>query len=118
MFKRKPKSDEDRVVPPPRVVAIISKQQIVELWHIHRLRTNYKEREIDLPKEIHSNIVNGRRERHQVHRRQLSRQEWGHFVIERYQATRMLPWTPSVGLMMLIPGTLLAAGSASQGISE
>ena len=28
----------------------------------------------------------------------------------------MVPWMPSLGLMMLIPGTLLAAGSASQGI--
>jgi hypothetical protein len=26
----------------------------------------------------------------------------------------MLPWTPSLGLIMLIPGTLLAAGSANQ----
>jgi hypothetical protein len=30
----------------------------------------------------------------------------------------MLPWTPSLGLAMLIPGTLLAAGSARQGIMQ
>ena len=30
----------------------------------------------------------------------------------------MLPWTPSLGLTMLIPGTLLAAGSANQGIMQ
>lgn len=102
----------------PRVVAIIAKKQIVELWHIYLLRRDYKERDIELPAEIRTCVVNGRQERFKFNRRQLARQQWGHCLIRRYQATRMVPWTPSVGLAMLIPGTLLAAGSANQGIMD
>jgi len=102
----------------PRTVAIVAKNQVIELWHIHRLRSSYKEREVHLPAEIRTRTVNGRREQCELQRRHVSHQEWGRFMIRRYQATRMIPWTPSIGLMMLIPGTLLAAGSANQGIME
>jgi hypothetical protein len=103
---------------PHRIVSIIAKKQIVELWHIYLMRTDHRERDIELPAEIERRVVNGRWERCEVRRRQLAHQEWGHFVIRRYQATRMLPWAPSIGLSMLIPGTLLAAGTANQGIAE
>src|SRR6476661_8302668 len=101
-----------------RVVGIVSKAHVLEIWHIHLVRTAYRERDSELPSEVRTRVVNGRRERQRVYRRELARQEWGHFLIRRYQATRMLPWTPSLGLTMLIPGTLLAAGSARQGIMQ
>jgi hypothetical protein len=99
---------------PPRVVGIVSKANLLEIWHIHLMRTAYRERESELPCEVRTRVMKGRREHQRVYRRELARQEWGHFLIRRYQATRMLPWTPSLGLTMLIPGTLLAAGSANQ----
>jgi len=99
---------------PPRVVGIVSKANVLEIWHIHLMRTAYRERESELPCEVRTRMMKGRREHQRVYRRELARQEWGHFLIRRYQATRMLPWTPSLGLTMLIPGTLLAAGSANQ----
>src|SRR4026207_1046826 len=102
----------------PRTVAIVAKNQVIELWHIHRLRSSYKEREVHLPAEVRTRTVNGRREQCDIQRRHLAHQEWGQFMIRRYRVTRMIPWTPSMGLMMLIPGTLLAAGSANQGILE
>ena len=102
----------------PRVVAIIANNRIVEIWRIHLLRTDYRERTHEFPKRVRTRVVGGRPEHCEVHRTQLARQEWGRFVIRRYQAARMLPWTPSLALMMLIPGTLLAAGSANQGIME
>lgn len=98
----------------PRIVGIVSKTNVLEIWHIHLVRTAFRERESELPPAVRTRLVNGRRERQHVYRRELARQEWGHFLIRRYQATRMLPWTPSLGLIMLIPGTLLAAGSAHQ----
>ena len=70
------------------------------------------------PAEIQARVVDGRQERREVHRTQLARQEWGHFIIRRHQATRMLRWAPTIGLTMLIPGTLLAAGSANLGIAQ
>src|SRR5579864_2008336 len=105
-------------IQPPRIVTIVTKDQIVEVWHVYSGATNYKERDVELPAEVGTILVNGQRVRLDIYRRQLHRQEWRHLVIRRYQATRMLPWTPSVGLAMLIPGTLLAAGSANQGILE
>ena len=101
-----------------KVVAIIAGKEVVELWHVFLERRDHRERDLNLPPEVETRFVSGRRERSIVYRRQLDRQEWGHFVIRRYQATRMLPWTPSLGLAMLIPGTLLAAGSANQGIMQ
>jgi hypothetical protein len=115
MFKAKA-SPLDAASIAPRLVAIVSKQQVVELWHIQHQRTKYRERESSLPTEIRTRVLNGRRERCDVHRRQVAVQAWGHFVIRRYQATRMGPWLPSLGLGMLIPGTLMAAGTASQGV--
>lgn len=94
-----------------RLVAIISKKQVMEVWHIYRERTVYREREVDLPQNVHGRLpADGRG----LYRRQISRQEWGHFVIRRYHATQIQPWMSSLGLTMLIPGTLLAAGSANQ----
>lgn len=94
-----------------RLVAIIAKKQVVEVWHIYRERTTYKEREVDFPQTARGRVtVEGRG----VYKRQISRQEWGHFVIRRYHATQIQPWMSSLGLTMLIPGTLLAAGSANQ----
>jgi hypothetical protein len=104
----------DRPAEGPKVVAILAKNKVVEIWHIHREREDFEERDVELPKEVRTRTMNGHRESYDVHRRQLSRHEWGYFVIRRYKATRMLPGTRSLGLMMLIPGTLLAAGSASQ----
>jgi hypothetical protein len=94
-----------------KLVAIIAKKQVVEVWHIYRERTSYREREVDLPQTMRGRMTVGGRG---VYRRQISRQEWGHFVIRRYQATQIQPWMSSLGLTMLIPGTLLAAGSANQ----
>jgi hypothetical protein len=97
-----------------RLVAIATKKQIVEIWQIHRARTNYREREVDLPQEVRGRLVHGQRQRYRTYKRQLFRQQWGHFVIRRYQATQIQPWMSSLGLALLIPGTLLAAGSANQ----
>jgi len=118
MFNFESRSNGAGLTQPTRVVAIIKKQQVVELWHIFLQRTDYKERDIDLPVESTTRVVNGRRQRRDVYRRKLARQAWGHFVIKRYRATRMLPWTPALALTMLIPGTLLAAGTANQGILQ
>jgi len=117
MFERKPiPVGSDESAQPSRVVAITAGSQIFEIWHIQRIRTVYKERDVELPKQRRSRVVNGQRQRYHVYRHQLAHQEWGHFLIRRYQATRMIPWMPSAGLSMLIPGTLLAAGTANQGI--
>ena len=94
-----------------RLVAIIAKKQVVEVWHIYRQRTVYREREVDLPQKVRDRTT---AEGRGVYRRQISRQEWGHFAIRRYQSTQIQPWMSSLGLIMLIPGTLLAAGSANQ----
>ena len=94
-----------------RLVAIIAKKQVAEVWHICLERSTYREREVDLPQKTRGRVmVEGRG----ICTRQISRQEWGHFVIRRYHATQIQPWMSSLGLMMLIPGTLLAAGSANQ----
>ncbi len=108
--------DSEDAVPSLRAVAIIEKSQILEIWHIQLLRTVYKERDLELPKILRSRTINGQRQRYNVYRRQVAHQEWGHFVIRRYQATRLIPWMPSLSMGMLIPGTLLAAGTASNGI--
>jgi hypothetical protein len=94
-----------------RLVAIIAKKQVVEVWHIYRERTVFREREIDLPQKGPGRV---RVERRGLYKRQILRQVWGHFVIRRYHATQIQPWMSSLGLTMLIPGTLLAAGSANQ----
>lgn len=117
MFEDNPNSvDIDEATQPPRVVAVTTKTQILEIWHIQRIRTVYKERDFELPKQRRSRVINGQRQRYHVYRRQVAHQEWGHFLIRRYNATRIVPFMPSFGLSMLIPGTLLAAGTANQGI--
>ena len=93
-----------------RLVAIIAKKRVVEVWHIYRERTTFKEREVDFPQTAPGRVM----AEGPVYKRQISRQEWGHFVIRRYYATQIQPWMSSLGLTMLIPGTLLAAGSANQ----
>jgi hypothetical protein len=118
MFRRDESSNDDSAAPTPRVVAIMARNEVIELWHIYLRRTDYREQDIEVGKEVRVRDVDGRRQRREVHQRQIERQPWGHFVIHRYQATRMLPWGPSLGLAMLIPGTLLAAGSAKQGIMQ
>jgi len=118
MFRHETDSEDNSVASAPRVVAIVAKNEVIELWHVHLQRTDYRERDIQVAKEVRVREVDGRRQRREVHRRQIERQPWGRFIIHRYQATRMLPWTPSLGLAMLIPGTLLAAGSARQGIMQ
>jgi len=101
-----------------RVIAVVAKARVVEVWHIQCQRREYREHETDLPTEIQTRVVNGRQERRDIRRIQRARQEWCHLIIRRHQATRILRWGPSIGLMMLIPGTLLAAGSANRGITE
>jgi hypothetical protein len=93
-----------------RLVAIIAKKRVVEVWHIYRERTTFKEREVDFPQTAPGRVM----AEGPVYKRQISHQEWGHFVIRRYYATQIQPWMSSLGLTMLIPGTLLAAGSANQ----
>lgn len=104
--------------PDSRIVTIIQNNRVAEIWQITRTGTTYKEREVDLPKEVLHRAVNGRQLRCDVNRHQIARQEWGSFIIRRYRATRILPWGPAGGLMMLIPGTVLAAGSANRGITQ
>jgi len=118
MFRRDTDSSDESTTSTPRVVAIVARNEVIELWHVHLQRTDYRERDIQIGKEVRVREVDGRRQRREVHRRQIERQPWGCFIIHRYQATRMLPWTSSLGLAMLIPGTLLAAGSARQGIMQ
>jgi|SRR5579863_991850 len=115
-----PKPTDARPIQAPRAVAILSPKRnvVLEVWQIHPQRTSYREREMTLPTEVRTRLVKGRRERCEVYRSQIALQQWGHFIVRRYQATRMLPWTPTVGLALLIPGTLLAAGSANQGIMQ
>jgi len=113
MFDSNERAGSDR-----RVIAIIARHEVIEMWHMYRMRTDYRERDIQLPKEVKTRVISGRRERREIYRRQVARQEWSHYMIQRYQATRMLPWTPALGLSMLIPGTLFAASSANQGITE
>ena len=108
----------DESAPSPRVVAIAAKDQILEIWHIEHLRTVYKERDLELPKQVRTRVINGQRQRYHVYRRQVAHLEWGHYLIRRFQATRIVPWMPSIGLCMLIPGTLLAAGTANHGIMQ
>src|SRR5260370_38726303 len=112
MFRRDADSNDDSASPTPRVVAIVARNEVIELWHIHLQRADYRERDIEVGKEIRVRETDGRRQRREVHRRQVERQPWGRFVIHRYQATRMLRWSPSLALALLMPGTRLAAGSA------
>jgi hypothetical protein len=117
MLQKKPNPvDGNESAQSARSVAIIDKNHIMEIWHIQQLRTVYKERDLELPKILRTRTINGQRQRYNVYRRQVAHQEWGHFLIRRYQATRLVPWMPSLSMGMLIPGTLLAAGTASTGI--
>lgn len=117
MLPNKPSLDDsDESAQSLRAVAIIDKSEILEVWLIHQIRTVYKERDLELPKILRTRTINGQRQRYNVYRRQVARQEWGHFLIRRYQATRLVPWMPSLSIGMLIPGTLLAAGTATTGI--
>ena len=97
----------------PRVLAIIDCSQIIGIWKIYRQHTEYRERETDLLKEICRRLVNECEEQREILRTQRAQQEWGHFTIERHHASRIPRLMSSIGLMMLIPGTLLAAGSVS-----
>jgi hypothetical protein len=114
-FNRPSPDDSDEAAHPVRAVAIIDGNEIMEVWHIHHIRTVYKERDLVLPKVVRTRTVSGQRQRYSVYRHQVAHQEWGHFLIRRYQATRLIPWMPSLSMSMLIPGTLLAAGTASSG---
>jgi hypothetical protein len=116
MWFNRPSQDDDESAHPVRAVAIIDRNEIMEVWHIHHIRTVYKERDLELPKVLRTRTVSGQRQRYSVYRHQLAHQEWGHFLIRRYQATRLVPWMPSLSMSMLIPGTLLAAGTANGGI--
>jgi hypothetical protein len=117
MLQNKPSPDNgDESAPSLRAVAIVDKNEILEIWIIQQIRTVYKERDLELPKILRTRTINGQRQRYNVYRRQVAHQEWGHFVIRRYQATRLVPWMPSLSIGMLIPGTPLAAGTATTGI--
>ncbi len=100
-----------------KLVAIMAKGQIVEVWQILCDRTDFRESEAVVPQEVFGHVVKGRRERQIVQRHQISRQEWGHFLIRRFHAKRTQPWMSSLGLTTLVPGALLAAGSANQGVT-
>src|SRR5579863_4825605 len=93
-----------------KLVAIMAKGRIVEVWQILCDRTDFREREAVVQQEVLGHVVKGRRERQIVQRHQLSRQEWGHFLIRRFHAKRTQPWMSSLGLTTLVPGALLAAG--------
>lgn len=99
-----------------KLVAIVANKRVVEVWQILCDRTDYREREAVVPEEVLGHVVRGRRERQVLQRHQISRQEWGHFLIRRFHARRTQPWMSSVGLTTLVPGALLAAGSANQGV--
>jgi len=100
-----------------KLVAVMAKGQIVEVWQILCDRTDFREREAVVPQEVLGHVVKGRRERQIVQRHQTSRQEWVHFLIRRFNAKRTQPWMSSLGLTTLVPGALLAAGSANQGVA-
>lgn len=100
-----------------KLVAIMAKGQIVEVWQILCDRTDFRERETVVPQEVFGHVVKGQRERQIVQRHQISHQEWGHFLIRRFHAKRTQPWMSSLGLTTLVPGALLAAGSANQGVT-
>lgn len=100
-----------------KLVAIMAKGQIVEVWQILCDRTDFRERESVVPQEVLGHVVKGRRERQIVQRHQISHQEWGHFLIRRFHPKRTQPWMSSLGLTTLVPGALLAAGSANQGVA-
>jgi hypothetical protein len=100
-----------------KLVAIVANQQVVEVWQILCDRTDFREREAVVPEEVLGHVLKGRRERQLVQRHQVSRQEWGHFLIRRFHAKRTQPWMSSLGLTTLVPGALLAAGSANQGVA-
>jgi len=100
-----------------KLVAIMAKGSVVEVWQILCDRTDFREREAVVSQEVLGHVVRGRRERQTVQRHQISRQEWGHFLIRRFHAKRTQPWMSSLGLTTLVPGALLAAGSANQGVA-
>ena len=100
-----------------KLVAIMANGRIVEVWQILCDRTDFREREDVVPQEVLGHVVKGRRERQIVQRHQTSRQEWGHFLIRRFHAKRTQPWMSSLGLTTLVPGALLAAESANQGVA-
>jgi hypothetical protein len=100
-----------------RVVAIVAKKKVLEVWHIQCQGIDHRESQVDFHTPSPNQVGNDRRGYHDISGRRLARQEWGHFLIERHHPTRIRRWT-SLGLMMLIPGTLLAAGSANQGLVQ
>src|SRR5579872_7349289 len=79
-----------------KLVAIMAKGRIVEVWQILCDRTDFREREAVVPQEVLGHVVKGRRERQIVQRHQTSRQEWGHFLIRRFHAKRTQPWMSSL----------------------
>ena len=100
-----------------KLVAIMANGRIVEVWQILCDRTDYREREAVVSQEMLGHVVKGRRERQVMQHHQVSRQEWGHFLIRRFHAKRTQPWMSSLGLTTLVPGALLAAESANQGVA-
>ena len=40
----------------PRVIAIVTKGRVVEVWHVQRQRTEYRQQEIELPAEIQTRV--------------------------------------------------------------
>lgn len=100
-----------------KLVAIMAGGQIVEVWQILCDRTNFREREDVVPQEMFGHVIKGRRERQVVQRHRISHQEWGHFLIRRFHAKRTQPWMSALGLTTLVPGALLAAGSANHGVA-
>jgi hypothetical protein len=95
-----------------RVAGIVEKSRVIEIWHIHCDNKIDKELDIDFPKEIQSRTVNGQRERCDVCRHQVARQQWGHFTIKMYEVKRVKPWALILGLATLIPGMLIAVISS------
>jgi|SRR5579871_65786 len=100
-----------------KLVAIMAGGHIVEVWQILCDRTDYREREDVVPEEVLGHVISGRRQRKLVQHHQISRQEWGHFLIRRFHPRRTQPWMSSLGLTTLVPGALLAANSANQGVA-
>ena len=114
MWLNRPSPDDnDESAHPVRAVAIIEGNEIMEVWHIHHIRTVTRRTRPATPKVLRTRTISGQRQRYNLYRHQVAHQEWGRFLIRRYQATRLVPWMPSLSMSMLIPGTLLAAGTAN-----
>ena len=69
MFQPDESSNDDSATPTLRVVAIIAKNEVVELWYLHLRRTDYRERDIEVGKDMRVRLVDGRRQRREVRAR-------------------------------------------------